>query len=322
MTGKVLVLTNMYPHDRNPVLGIFVKQQVESLRAKGLDVDVLFVNGPQSKINYLRGVFQLSKQIAMYRYSLIHAHYHFSAFIARTQFRLPIVLTHHGPEVVSGWEKPLCRLITPLVDGVIAVSPEVKTILGDPRIKVIPCGVDLGLFAPSNQRAARDVLGLSQDKKLVLWAAALNRRKRLDRAQEAVAILKTRMPDAELVVATRLPPENVPTYMNACDVLVLTSESEGSPQVVKEAMACNLPVVSVDVGDVADVIGWTEGCFITGTDPAEIAGKLEMALSRGQRTSGREAVQKFGLPAIADQVIEVYEDTLRLKSPRRVMKTA
>jgi glycosyltransferase involved in cell wall biosynthesis len=102
--------------------------------------------------------------------------------------------------------------------------------------------------------------------------------------------------------------------MNACDTLVLTSESEGSPQVVKEAMACDLPVVSVDVGDVANVIGRTEGCFIADNDPADIARKLEAALRRDQRTDGRSAVQKFGLSFIADEVIDLYCEVLQRKS--------
>jgi glycosyltransferase involved in cell wall biosynthesis len=310
---KVLVVTNMYPHAENPVLGCFLKLQVESIRAKGVDVDVLFVNGPKSKLNYAVGVLRFHRQIRSKRYDLIHAHYHFSAYIARTQFRLPIILTHWGPELVYGWEKPLCHLITPLVDGVIVVSPEGKTILGDSRIRVIEGGIDLELFQPSDQLLARQTLGLPVDRKLVLWAAAINSRKRLDRAQQAVAILNRTMPDAQLVIATKLPPERIPLYMNACDTLVLTSEAEGSPQVVKEAMACNLPVVSVDVGDVRDVIGGTDGCYIARKDPADIAQKLEAALLRNQRTNGRQAVARFGLPPMADAVIDFYQQVLQRK---------
>jgi glycosyltransferase involved in cell wall biosynthesis len=308
---NVLVVSNMYPHPGNPVLGIFVKQQVESLRAKGVDVDVLFVNGPKSKLNYALVVVRFARQLRTRRYDLIHAHYHFSAYIARTQFRLPIVLTHHGAEVVSSWERSLCRLISPLVDRVIAVSPEVKAILGDPRIRVIPCGIDLDLFAPSNQTEARLALGLPLNRRLVLWAASRRPVKRLDRAQAAVRQLQQHLPDADLVVASGLPIDRVPAYMNACDALLLTSDAEGSPQVVKEAMACNLPIVSVDVGDVAAVIGKTDGCYIARKDPADLALKLELALSRDSRTSGRVAIQHLGLPAIADQVIQVYDETLR-----------
>jgi glycosyltransferase involved in cell wall biosynthesis len=316
---QVLVVTNMYPTARNPVLGIFVKQQVDSLRARGVDVDVLFVDGPASKLNYLVGIPRLARQLCAKRYDLIHAHYHFSGYVARAQLSVPIVLTHHGPEVVAGWEKPLTKLITPLVDAVIAVSPEVKTILRDPRIRVIPCGVDLELFAPADQLASRRALGLPEDRPLVLWPHARNRRKRLDRAEKAVELLRQRIPEAELVVASGLPPERVPIYMNACDAFLLTSESEGSPQTVKEAMACNLPVVAVDVGDVADLIRGTDGCYLASPAPPDLARQLEAALRRQQRTNGREAMRAYSLPAIADRIIEVYGDTLRAKLARRVV---
>ena len=307
---RVLVLTNMYPRPDNPSLGIFVKQQVESLRARGVEVDVLFVDGPRSKANYLRGVFDVARQIRQRRYDLIHAHYVFSGFLARTQLRYPIVLTHHGPEVIMGWQKPLCKMITPWVDRVIAVSEQVKTVLGNPRIQVIPCGIDTDLFVPGDSRAARRALDLPIDRQLVLWAASKRPEKRLDRAQQAMTVLRSHLPDAELVIASSLPPERIPTYMNACDVLLLTSDAEGSPQVVKEAMACNLPVVSTDVGDVARVIGGTDGCFITGNDPADIAARLEAALRRGQRTDGRKTVEHLSLSSVADRVIQVYRDTV------------
>jgi glycosyltransferase involved in cell wall biosynthesis len=316
---NVLVVSNMYPHPENPALGIFVKQQVESIQARGVGVDVLFVNGPKSKLHYALGVVRLARQLRERRYDLVHAHYHFSAYIARTQFGIPIVLTHHGAEVVTGWERSLCRLISPLVDRVIAVSPEIKAILGDQRIRVIPCGIDLDLFAPSNQIAARRALGLPLDRKLVLWAAGRRPVKRLDRAQEAVRQLQRSMPDVDLVVASGLRIDQVPAYMNACDALILTSDAEGSPQVVKEAMACNLPIVSVDVGDVAAVIGGTDGCHVARSDPADLALKLELALRRGDRTNGREAVQHLSLPAVADQVIQVYEETLRARAPARLL---
>ena len=307
---RVLVLTNMYPRPDNPSLGIFVKQQVESLRSSGVEVDVLFVDGPKSRANYLRGVLDLARQTRARRYDLIHAHHVFSGFLARTQFRCPIVLTHHGIEVIVGWQRPLCKIITPLMDRVIAVSEQVKTALGDPRIQVIPCGIDTDAFAPGDPLAARRALGLPTDRRLVLWAASNRPEKRLDRAQQAMTALRQRLSDAELVIATGLPPDQIPTYMNACDVLLLTSDAEGSPQVVKEAMACNLPVVSVDVGDVARVIGRTDGCFVAEKDPGDLAAKLEAALRRGRRTEGRRAVERFSLSAAADRVVEVYRDAV------------
>ncbi|MCI0818026.1 MAG: glycosyltransferase, partial [Chloroflexi bacterium] len=103
----------------------------------------------------------------------------------------------------------------------------------------------------------------------------------------------------------------VPTYMNAADVLLLTSDAEGSPMVVKEAMACNVPVVSTAVGDVAEVIGGTEGCHITSQDPAEVVEKLKAALAFGRRTNGREAVKRMELDEISRRIVAVYEEAIR-----------
>jgi len=313
---RVLVLTNMYPHAKNPSLGIFVKQQVESVRNLGVDVDVLFVNGPESKLNYLRGTVDVARLVAAERYDLVHAHYVFSGYVARAQFRCPIVLTHHGIEALTGWQRYLCKAITPLVDRVIAVSAQVKSVIGNPKIRVIPCGVDTELFRPGDVVASRRALGLPRDRKLILWAAAMRPEKRLDRAQRAVALLQERLPEAELVVASGKAPPQIPIFMNACDALVLTSEAEGSPQVVKEAMACNLPVVSVDVGDVAEVIGRTSGCYIASKDPADIALKLEAALRQGQRTDGRDAIEHLSLANTASQIIDVYRDVTNRTSKK------
>ena len=98
--------------------------------------------------------------------------------------------------------------------------------------------------------------------------------------------------------------------MNACDALVLTSEAEGSPNVVKEAMACNIPVVATDVGDVREIISHTDGCYLCKMEPPDIARKLQSALSFGERTNGREAVAHLELDAVSRRIIDVYEQTL------------
>ena len=133
--------------------------------------------------------------------------------------------------------------------------------------------------------------------------------------EKALEILKSRRPDVELVVLSGEPPERVPLYMNACDALVLASDKEGSPQVIKEAMACNLPIVSTPVGDVSEVITGTEGCHLCTQDPEDIALKPGMALDGGCRTNGRENVIHMAMHSIADRIIEVYEEVTKLRRP-------
>lgn len=309
---KVLVFTHMYPSQPHPEHGIFVQQQVASLQREGVDVDVLHVDTKKSKWLYPWSFVPLAKKVLTHHYDLVHAHYVFAGVVARSQFRYPVVLTHHGPEAfASKWQTPLCKLMSRLVDRTIVVSEQIKTSIGLDSAVVIPCGVDFELFRPRDQRWAREQLGLPQEKKLVLFVGRyIERRKRFDIVQDAVDQLKADGMDVELVVAYKEPYKRVPLYMNACDVKIMPSEYEGSPQVVKEAMACNLPIVSVDVGDVPDILRGVEGCYICPRDPISIAEKVKQILEQRSRTNGREKTQRYELSSIAKRIIQVYEEII------------
>jgi len=309
---RVLVVTNMYPSGASPALGTFVRDQVDSLRAKGVRVDVLFVNGPERTLNYLTGILRYVWRMLRHgrEYDLVHAHYVFSGLIARLQWSLPVILTHHGIEVVWGWQGPLSRWVSRWVDRVVVTSRAVADSLGQTGATIIPCGIDLDLFRPMPQGEARSRLGLDPGGRYVVYAGRTGPEKRLEIIEEAVARLQVNDPGIRLLLLTKKAHRVVPLYLNAADVLVLASDFEGSPMVVKEAMACNLPVVSTDVGDVADVIGETEGCYLCRQTPEDVADKLALALSFGRRTEGRAAVKQLSLPAIADRIIEVYREVL------------
>ncbi|MBI2321228.1 MAG: glycosyltransferase [Chloroflexi bacterium] len=318
---KVLVVTNMYPTAEMPAFGTFVHDQVQALRRAGVEVDVFFVNGRECTWNYLWGFPRFWRFLWDRRYDLIHAHYVLSGVIARAQWRYKLVLTHHGPEVLGWphpWQRWVCRLLTPLCDEAIYVSEEIRRALRDLDGWVIPCGVNLDDFTPLPREEARARLGLPQDKRLVLWAGEHWRpEKRFHLVEQAMARAQAELPDAELVLLTKRPHQVVPLYMNACDALVLTSAVEGSPMVVKEAMACNLPVVSVRVGDVPDVIGDTPGCALAAHDPADIAAKLVAVLREPQRSEGRLRMQHLRHDRIASLLIEVYEHALGRGRERR-----
>jgi teichuronic acid biosynthesis glycosyltransferase TuaC len=308
---KILIVTHMYPTREHPESGVFVQQQVESLRREGVDVEVLHVDVRKSKVLYLWSFVPLQKRALSRRYDLVHAHYVFAGVVARSQFRFPVVLTHHGDEALHGWQAPLCRLMSRLVDKTIVVTEPIRKSIGLPSAAVIPCGVDFEVFKPMDKRQAREHLGLGVDKKFVLFVGDYPKQvKRFDVIEGAMARLKSGGVDAELVVVYQQVYDRVPFYMNACDVLVLASEREGSPQVVKEAMACNLPVVSVDVGDVADVLAGVRGCHLSPRDPARIAEKLALVLERCERTDGREKTRRYESSSIARRIIEVYEGVI------------
>ena len=314
---KILILTNMYPSEQKPASGTFIQEQVEALRKEGVDIDIFLVDGSVHKINYLWGIFRLWGWLLTHRYDLIHAHYVFSGLIARAQFLYPVVLTHHGPELWT-WQYLPCKMINPLVNKVILVSPEMDERLKYKKALVIPCGINFNLFKPMPREEAREKLNLPRDKKLVLWAGHYHRpEKRFDIVEAAVAIAKQQDPSIEFVLVSGQSHEVIPTYMNACDVLLLVSDAEGSPMVVKEAMACNLPVVSVPVGDVPDVIGGTDGCYLCSQEPTDVAEKLIQALSPPRRSNGRENIRHMDGSVIARRIKEVYQDVLNKKNSKK-----
>ncbi|UCC76165.1 MAG: glycosyltransferase [Anaerolineales bacterium] len=305
---SVLVVTNMYPDEQNPDFGTFVQEQVVGLRGRGLDVDVLVVGGKRRKSSYIEGARRFRTRLRQRRYDLIHAHYVFSGIVARLQHRYPLLVSFHGAAEMVGWVGWLCKALAPLADAVTVTSESHKLQLGHPNARVVPCGVDLDLFVPMPRGQARQRLGLPPQKKLVLFVGIVRPEKRLDVIQAAVEILRREDEDVELAVVTAQPHQRIPLYMNACDVFALASDYEGSPVVIKEAMACNLPIVSVSVGDVKQVIGETQGCYICQRDPADMAQKLRLALSRGRRTDGRRVIQRLGLDTTLDSLLRIYED--------------
>ena len=312
MPVKVLFLTNMYPTPDMPSFGTFVQDQEKSIRREGVKIDILLINGRKSRINYFTGILRFWKQILTRDYDVIHAHYFYSGIIARLQTFLPVVLTHHGPEVFMTWERFPARFITPFMEKIILVSPEQKLRLRHKTAEVIPCGVDFKTFQPVPRDAARKKLNLPLDKKLVLWAGEYFRPvKRWDIVQAAIAEAKKQDPQIELILLSGKPHAEVPLYMSACDALLLVSDGEGSPMVVKEAMACNLPIVAFPTGDVAEVVGGTKGCFLCSQEPVEVAGKICLAVREPQRSNGRERIVHLEQGAIARRIISVYCDAMR-----------
>jgi glycosyltransferase involved in cell wall biosynthesis len=179
------------------------------------------------------------------------------------------------------------------------------------KIHVIPNGVNFAQFRPLARVQARAALRWDPDRYYVLFSNNPQIPvKNFALAQAAIEHLRELGMNAELVVANGLPHDTVVQYMNASNALLLSSVAEGSPNVVKEAMACNVPVVSTNVGDVADVIGKTEGCSVCSHDAEALAEGLEKALRHSKRTTGREDIQHLDSAVVAQQVINVYKKAI------------
>ena len=314
---RLMLVSNMWPQPADASFGIFVAQQVDDLRALGLEIAVCFVDGRASRANYARGIVRLRQQLGRHRPDLVHAHHVLAGLVAlaagaRRPGR-PLLVTHHGIEVFEGWQAPLARWLTRRVDRSLVVSPAMARQLGLGPEAVLPCGVDLVAFAPGDRRAARTALGLPIDGLRVAWLGADRPEKRLALAVAAIERLRERRPEARLHRIGGLPPEAVPLQLQACDALLLCSTHEGSPQAVKEALAVGLPVVATAVGDLPELLAGLPGCaVIDGAEP-DLAGALAAALARALasgRVDARARLAGYARPTIAAGLRAIYRDCL------------
>lgn len=309
---KVLAITNMFPTDSQPYSGVFVREQIDALRSAGVEVEVLHINGSR-KLNYIRGILTFWKRIRESRFDIIHAHYVHCGWIARLQRGVPIVVSSHGSDTL-GYECWFLRRLRPLVDAMTITSRQNQERSGLLDTYLLPCGVNTDLFRPQDQSEARKQLAWDCSRKYMLYVGRDTPRKRLDILRDAHRLVKATRDDVDLVLATSLPHSDVPTYMNAADVFVFASETEGSPVVIKEALACNLPIVSVDVGDVTEMIESVSECYVCPRTPESIAAAVLRVLEHGRRSNGREVALRFSLDSIAARIMEIYRAALDARS--------
>jgi glycosyltransferase involved in cell wall biosynthesis len=316
---RVLVVTNLWPTESDPGYGSFVQAQMESLRPLGVEFDTLFIDGRASRWNYLRGIGRMRALLRKDRYDLVHAHFGLSGWVARCQCRVPVVVSFMGDDVlgrprrdgsITAYGRFLQAssfLLARFVTACIVKSAEMKSKLHLASAEVIPNGVDFTGFRPIDRHEACKALGLDPGKKYVLFPYdPAEQRKRYDLIQAAVADAQASNPTIEILPVRGVPRGRMPLYMNAADVLVLASIFEGSPNAVKEAMAVNLPVVAVDVGDVREVIGPTDGCFIVPREVKPMAEKIVEVCRRATRTRGREDIARLSIENVAGRVLAVY----------------
>jgi glycosyltransferase involved in cell wall biosynthesis len=315
---NVLVLTNMYPKEDAPGDGAFVQEQVESLRALGLSVDVLAIDGSKGGRKYVRGLRSLRRALAKDRFDLVHAHYGLSGAIALAQRRVPVVTTFHGSDTgYVRWQRYISWVVARLT-APIFVTHNGADRLGITGATVIPCGVDTKQFRPIDRLEARRLLGWEETSRYVLLPGS--RRQPVKRPDLFDAVLERARVEATNLVGVSLeqiPRDRVALIMNAVDVTLLTSDSEGSPVAIKESLACSTPVVSVPVGDVPHLIEGLPGCVIAPRDPQILARAVVAALSADRRPELRERVMPYAGELVANQIAAVYVRTMALGNNRR-----
>jgi glycosyltransferase involved in cell wall biosynthesis len=320
---RVLMVTSDSLWNSGGGPAVFIARQVELLQREGVEVDLFPFRGARHPHNYALAWWEVRRQLKDGSYDLVHAQFGQSGLTALPK-RVPLVVTFRGDDLEgslgengrylpAGWLlRFISRLVARQADAAIVASEHMKRYLpGSVPAHVLPSGIDLELFRPEARDEARRRLGLAEEQRLILFMGnpALAR-KRFALAQRAVDIVNRSIP-TRLIVGWKLPHQEVAALMSACDVLVCTSMQEGSPNAVKEALACNLPVVAVRVGDVPVRLRGISGCELCPDDRAEtIAAALERVLRRGSRIDGRSAMKHLDERFLTQRLIDIYRSVL------------
>jgi teichuronic acid biosynthesis glycosyltransferase TuaC len=250
---RVLIVTNMWPTEERPAFGSFVRDQVDALRrVDGLDVEVFSFIPTGGLKPYARAARELRRKHGGDRFDVVHAHYGMTAWCTLVLRGAPRVVTFHGTDLGHARFGRLSRAVAGRMDLPATASKWLarQPMAGLPgageerRVAVLPTGVDLDRFGRIDRRDARDRLGLNRDGRYLLFPSDPKRpEKRYDRARELAGAA-----GAELLSYDGTPPSDVPLLINAANAMVTTSEREGFGLGPLEALACDVPVVSTDVG--------------------------------------------------------------------------
>lgn len=326
MDEKIKILFVASGNSKSFKVAPFISAQGESLQNMGLSVDYFPLVGKGIK-GYLKNALLIRKEVKKNKYSLIHAHYTMSGWSSVLAFsKIPVVLSLMGSDAYGHYIAPnkiefssrylifLTYLIQPFVKAIICKSKHIESfVFLKKKSFILPNGILLNKFT-SFSSSFHEELNLSREKRYILFLGnTSNVRKNFKLLENAFNLLNR--PNVELLTPYPIKHEEVVRYLNTVDVIVVPSLMEGSPNIVKEAMACNCPVIATNVGDVEWLFGDEPGHFLTNFDPADVAEKIKNAIDfvhQNGRTNGRERIIRLGLDSetVAKKIINVYHNVL------------
>ncbi len=309
---RVLVVTNFMPDPSAPQRGRWVRDQVDEIRRHGIDVDVFeFARG---RNEYIPATRRLRSLLRRERFDLVHAHYGLAGWVAQLAGADPLIVTFHGTDVRHHIVGPLSRRLAWRVDLVAGVSralfepedgrPGLPAVPGS---AVLPCGPDLRRFEAMPRAQARRELGLDPDRSYLFFPANPNRpEKRHDRAAEVAAAC-----GADLLTGGSIDPEQMPLWINAANAVLVTSDYEGFGMATVEALACDVPVLSTNVGIAPYALGGIEGCLCAPFDAAAWATVARRHLqAEDPRVAGASRAATLSAAGMAERVIVAYRAVL------------
>lgn len=327
---RVLAVTNMYPTDAHPTDGTFVAAQVESLRDAGIETDLLFLDRLADGRQVYRNLADTARaRLDSFAPDLVHVMYGgvMSAVVTKAIRDRPVLVSFCGSDLLgirggtvqkmsSRFGVAASKRAAARAAGIVVKSENLLKALPKgvdrSRVWLLPNGVDLRRFRPIDKDECRRRLAWDPAHKHVLFPAdPIRPEKRFALAEAAVAHSNQRGGDVELHALKDVPHEDVPWWLNASDAVILTSTHEGSPNAVKEALACNVPVVSLDVGDVRARIEGIDGCFIADATPQDLATKLGQVFERDRPIEARRQIQEISVERVAEKLREIYTTLMR-----------
>jgi len=331
------MVTPPLPDANNPGSMAPAARQIESLREFGVEPVIADMRGIP-KLKYLQAIPRI-RRLAR-GCDLVHAHFGYCGWLARMQRSVPLVLSFMGSDVYGdtlaggkpGWFSGSVawinrNMLAQRVDQVLVKSQMMADLIAPVPATVIANGVDVKTFSPADMQLSRRKIGLDPHKRYVLFPGnPENPRKGFPTAQAALEVANSQLDEpAEMVKLWGIPPAEVAVYMNACDAMFMVSLAEGSPNVVKEAMACNRPIVGVPVGDVQWLLEGVAGCHVGARDPQQLGSKLAAILQNpGLEVGGRRRIEEYqlDLSSVARRVCQVYQRALKREFLPPVTTTA
>lgn len=310
---KILVVTNLYPTPKRPFISTFVKEQVEAMQKNYPDIiiDVYVIEGWRPRWAYIRAMLLLPALVKKGRYDLVHAH--FGLTLVSTLFvNVPVIITFHGSDLLMNPTKHVSRFLAPMTSKAIVVAQKLKASLG--YGEVIPCGIDVTRFALPSRLENQPSPKMPGELKILFPADPERKVKNYSLFREVCRELERRGNKVTEVHLVNLKREKVPELYWNCDVMLLTSLSEGSPTVIKEAIAAKLPFVSVDVGDVKEWAGLVEyGAVVPDREPKTIADVVSAVLGRVEYRASLDnskCVEAMDIKNLTKRVRDLYDEVL------------
>jgi len=323
LEAQVLMVTNTWPHSEHPTHGPFVRDTVEGMVARGVPCDVLFIRGYRGLHAYALGclaMLVLSSE-RKDKYRVVHSHGGETALVARFFHAAPVLASYLGTDILGPQEgdrlnrlkcfvrSRLLRAHSLLMDATTTKSTEMQRLLpaGTRRRNwVIPDGIDRSRFCPLDREDARRRLGWPAEEITVISVGRRVPLKRLWLAEQATTLAARELPSLRWRVLSDVSPQEMPLHYSAADCLIHTSASEGSPNAVKEALACNLPVVATPSGDIAELLTGVTPSALCAPQSEMLAREIVRCVAGRQRSNGRERTSDLSLDAIAERTLEYY----------------